>query len=1184
MKKLIYLLLSIPVFALGQSTDQNWVKVKTYKHPTLNPLSSPSLTEVTTQVNYYDGLGRPIQQVVHGQSNTGKDIITHIEYDAFGRQTKEFLPYVNQSASLNYNSSANNDILNFYNSSNYENTANPFSEKLLEASPDSRLLKQAAPGNPWALGSGKEIKMDYTTNEEDEVIYYKVSTSWNSGLSLYDIALDNSNGATKYEKHELYKTITYDENSPGGTSNIGRTEEFKDKEGRVILKRTFNNSEPHETYYVYDVYGNLTYVIPPAVSGTVDQTKLDNMCYQYKYDHRNRLVEKKLPGKQWEYIVYDKLDRVVATGPAYSPWGGGDSAKGWMLTKYDYLNRPIYTGWYSATSANSSTNRKSLQDIFNLNPELNESKYDLGLTIDNVQVKYTNKINPMDFKLLTVTYYDDYNYPNPPSIPTQIEDQDVLTSNLRGLVTGTWVRILDNSENTTNETSYTLYDKKYRPIRVYTKNYLGGYTQVNSKLDWAGKTLYTVTEHKRTASGLGVIVKDIFEYTEQDRLLKHTQEINSSTVQLISSNNYDELGQLVSKKVGGEDITASTSLQKVDYKYNIRGWLKEINDVTNLAPSANEEDLFAFKINYNQLEQGSTGQALFNGNIAETLWRSNADNIKRKYEYSYDNLNRMLTANYKKPDVPTSMNNYFEHVNYDKNGNITDIMRTGNVDPDSGNVLNYIDELHYTYDTNNKNLLLKVDDPSQSPQGFKDNYNSSGDDYTYDANGNMKSDNNKEIQSIVYNHLNLPTEIRFSGTTNGTIYYLYNAVGQKINKLVEDEFQNETLTDYLSGFHYENSVLQFFPHAEGYVKVTGNVGRNGQIQFYFFNYVFNYTDHLGNIRLSYAQDPSNINVLKILEENHYYPFGLKHKNYNVDQLNFEEFPETGVEIVPIENPMYKYKFQGQERQDDLGLNWESFKWRNYNAAIGRFMTIDPLSEQYAYQSHYNFSENRVIDWRELEGLEGTPTQQWNGAFRQMGQSILQTLDNIGAQINTAFTVSREIAPKTTVQNTTGLSSGTNFYNWAMNSYYSGGTSTTMPFTFQITNETKVVNELDVKGQIGAVTVGGSVSNEVNPVTGEVNLDTNASVGIAGVSVYGSSSSNTAGTTFRGGVKAEASTPKIANTTLKVSGSFSVGQKPNVKTPERKPEVKKNNSSSSTGSSFINSVKVEAIKMLVQILF
>ncbi|WP_288764219.1 RHS repeat-associated core domain-containing protein, partial [uncultured Weeksella sp.] len=66
---------------------------------------------------------------------------------------------------------------------------------------------------------------------------------------------------------------------------------------------------------------------------------------------------------------------------------------------------------------------------------------------------------------------------------------------------------------------------------------------------------------------------------------------------------------------------------------------------------------------------------------------------------------------------------------------------------------------------------------------------------------------------------------------------------------------------------------------------------------------------------------------------------------------------------------YNYKYQGQERQDELGLNWDSFKWRNYDYAIGRFMSIDPLAEDYSYQGPYNFSENRVIDAFELEGLE-----------------------------------------------------------------------------------------------------------------------------------------------------------------------------------------------------------------------
>jgi RHS repeat-associated protein len=68
----------------------------------------------------------------------------------------------------------------------------------------------------------------------------------------------------------------------------------------------------------------------------------------------------------------------------------------------------------------------------------------------------------------------------------------------------------------------------------------------------------------------------------------------------------------------------------------------------------------------------------------------------------------------------------------------------------------------------------------------------------------------------------------------------------------------------------------------------------------------------------------------------------------------------GVIIAPVVNNPFKYKYQGQERQDELGLNWDSFKWRNYDYAIGRFMSIDPLSEKYSYQSHYNFQRIELL--------------------------------------------------------------------------------------------------------------------------------------------------------------------------------------------------------------------------------
>ena len=121
-----------------------------------------------------------------------------------------------------------------------------------------------------------------------------------------------------YNDGELYKSITKDENWQEGDGTLHTTEEFKNKSGQVVLKRTFASttasaSEAHDTYYVYDDYGNLTYVFPPEVNTAdgISGDELSKLSYQYVYDDRNRLVEKKIPGQGWEYIIYDKLDRLL---------------------------------------------------------------------------------------------------------------------------------------------------------------------------------------------------------------------------------------------------------------------------------------------------------------------------------------------------------------------------------------------------------------------------------------------------------------------------------------------------------------------------------------------------------------------------------------------------------------------------------------------------------------------------------------------------------------------------------------------------------------------------------------------------------------------------------------------------------------------------------------------------------
>src|SRR5690606_11578922 len=209
------------------------------------------------------------------------------------------------------------------------------------------------------------------------------------------------------------------------------------------------------------------------------------------------------------------------------------------------------------------------------------------------------------------------------------------------------------------------------------------------------------------------------------------------------------------------------------------------------------------------------------------------------------------------------------------------------------------------------------------------------------------------VQTCALPILNLPTLISFA---NGSgIEYFYNAAGQKVKKTVHD-MQNNTqkVVDYLDGFQYAGGILQFFPTAEGYVKAT-QINESPTNPDYAFNYVFNYTDHLGNVRLSFSKDPVN-HQLKIMEENHYYPFGLKHSVYAGGLKDYKEDPVApGTTILTnVTETEYMYRFNGQELQDELGLNWYTYRYRNYDPTYARFFGVDPISEDYYNITTYQF--------------------------------------------------------------------------------------------------------------------------------------------------------------------------------------------------------------------------------------
>ncbi|MFC0427024.1 DUF6443 domain-containing protein [Chryseobacterium scophthalmum] len=937
MKKIIIPISTLFVVGLFHaqtlSTNENYVYSKNYlTDPTA---STPKSVE---SVQYFDGLGRPKQVVNIKASPLQRDVVTHIEYDAFGRQVKDFLP-VPQSGTAN-GAIVTNPLGNATQTDIYGSEI-IFSKKEFENSPLDRVLEQKQVGQAW---SDKPVKFDYDANIVGEVIKYTTTTTWENDATKSGLIQNGSYGTA-----QLYKNSITDEDG-------NKTIEFKNEEGQTLLvRKVINDTEKADTYYVYNEYNQLSYVIPPnaaiiyqnLVAGTAiayEDINLNDLCYRYRYDGRNRLVEKRLPGKGWEYMVYDKADRLIMTQDANLR-----QQEKWLITKYDQLGRVAYTGIIRGGSRDSMQSQAGPHIII-------ESRSRTGFTKSGMDVYYSNGYFLDIETVLSVNYYDTYP-PYTPSFTSTVTNLPLLTDDLtlnintKSLPLASYVKNIEDDSWTKN---YTWYDTKGRAIGSHSINHLGGYTKTESELDFSGTPKMAITKHKRLDSDTERVITENFTYDHQNRLLIHTHQVDNNPAEYLAQNKYNELSQLESKKVGG--TVSGNGLQQVDYLYNIRGWMTQINNPNDL----NNGDLFGYAIKYTNPENTNLSTGKFNGNIAEIDWKTstNPNDNKRRYSYTYDGLNRLQQGIYSEPGSSLiNNNNYNEQLTYDLNGNIASLKRFSK--PSSGTTAEKIDDLIYNYTGNHLDKITL-------PQGVVNNssgYNALQNVFTYDPNGNMNKHLDKGITSIVYNYLNLPSNITTGGgKLNSQTNYIYRADGMKLKKyIITNNPMSGSLaeTDYLDGFQYyyyggpftplNPSGLQFVPTSEGYFDFVKN------------KYIYNYSDHLGNTRLSYMHNGSSIEVL---EENNYYPFGLKHEGYN------------GL----VGNPSYQYKYNGKELQETGMYDYGA---RFYMPDIGRWGVVDPLAEKMTRHSPYNYAFNNPIrfidpDGRQTEDIviRGKDKKEW----------------------------------------------------------------------------------------------------------------------------------------------------------------------------------------------------------------
>ena len=463
-------------------------------------------------------------------------------------------------------------------------------------------------------------------------------------------------------------------------------------------------------------------------------------------------------------------------------------------------------------------------------------------------------------------------------------------------------------------------------------------------------TVYTFTNkpatvtHTHTASGKTTRTEVYtYSYNHADRLLKVEHTLGGTKITL-ADYAYDNLGRLQSKSLHG------SATNKLTYAYNVRGWLTGISGTK-----------FTQNLYYNT----GNGTARYNGSISSMTWKAGNESTVRGYKFTYDGLDRLLNATYgETAGINANTDRFSENVTaYDKNGNIKTLQRYGQT---GASTYGLIDNLTFTL---GGNQLTRVDDAvatSAYNNGFefKDGVKQANE-YNYDSNGNLTKDLNKGITNISYNCLNLPSVVTFSD--GSTITYTYAADGTKL-KTVHKTGSTTTTTDYCGNVVYENGVQKLLLTDEGYVTLS-----DGKYHYYL-------KDHQGNNRVVINQSGT------VEETNHYYPFG-------------GVFASSG-NVQP-------YKYNGKELDAKKGLNWYDYGARHYDAALGRFTTVDPSAENYYSTSPFTYCLNNPLNYIDPLGTDTVDVKDvdWNKfdpkkdvvALDEVAVSVPNALTKVGTR-------------------------------------------------------------------------------------------------------------------------------------------------------------------------------------------
>ncbi len=879
---------------------------------TADPTGNSQLQEIRSR-QYFDGLGRAILSVQIGHSEDGKDVVTAIEYDNNGRPFKQY-----ESVESPYSDGRFYEV--------HQDSSHTLNE--YELSPLNRVKQVTAPD--WHP----------TQNEY--------------GANVVGDAVTNHNTGGTYAANTLFKNTVIDGN---GNKKIV----FSDFRDNVVLERTESSdgSKKNDTYRNYDLKEREKSVYPPDTDDTTP-----NLIYTKLYDVADNLIEQKVPDAEKIEMVYDTRELLIAQR------GGNLRADGkWMVTELDDYGRPTKTGLNATPTTVNEVWAKTFWD----------GQVEAGSSFTGF---YDLEI-PKEFKDIV------------PEEEESVAPTDNSTNPIYiGKVHYTETTVLNGNTATNRLFSINRYDSHGRVDRVQTDNHLGGFDNRLLNYDFADNIVREIRFHGKNSSSTDFVTQTRDYYDSQGRKVRNNHLVSGIGVfsSEICSLSYDIKDQIITKKLGG--LSGGGFLQEINYDYLPNRFLKGINSTMSA------DDLFQLNINYDQQIAGLSGTGQKNGNITSLGWQVKGGTTQT-YGYEYDYLDRLKIANFDSPN-----NDYGTNYEYDARGNITKINRKGVYWNGVEWKAQTIDSLDYT-PVVGTNKIQRIADKAGCPKnklvdnmvetdqmhavelklegneivdsattvtfqagesitlsagfhakagtdfiakiegcptsGFETDgfVERSANNFGYDTEGNLVDDPNLGA-TISYNYFNLPYKVDFGGGKE--IEWKYDGTGKRLQKIVRKGGNDVLTQDYISSIEYRNDTLEAIYHTEGRLFFENGTP----------NYEFRLADHLDNTRVLFSDrnGDGSISNDEILDVSSYYAFGMRHRGNDLKR-----------------NLTLDYAFNNKERVGDFGLGWDLFEFRTYDSRVGRFIQVDPASENFAWVSGYNFAENEPIANIDLWGLQ-----------------------------------------------------------------------------------------------------------------------------------------------------------------------------------------------------------------------